>query len=62
MNSPSENTILLRQDDHLFGSDADNDNADHGVGVHDTLFIEDTLEEPSVSILYLFTLTCGVGG
>ena len=35
---------------------------DRSPGIHDTLLIEDAEPEPSLSLLYLLSLTCGVGG
>lgn len=35
---------------------------DRSPGIRDTLLIEATEPEPLVSLLYLLSLTCGVGG
>ena len=57
----SETTMLLQPDDRNSESDVDVDGPD-AVSVHDTLLVEDTPEEASVSLFYLFALTCGIGG
>lgn len=54
--------MLLRHDDQVFDSDADNEDAHCNNDAHDSLLIDDNREEASVSLPYLFALTCGVGG
>lgn len=62
MDSTSGATTLQCHDDRDFHNDAETEGAYDGVSIHDNLLIDNTLEEDSLSLLYLFSLTCGVGG
>ena len=52
--------------EHLSNSDPEDEEVevyeDRSPGIHDTLLIEAAEPEPSLNLLYLLSLTCGVGG